>query len=205
MKIEEILCSWEKSIPIGDNTYFWDSLFNIYPRNCYIIDQYPMVVKDNDKFKQLEIFHAAVSSGEISIDIYKKEEDKLKNIMRKLWAYNLVEVETNLIEKCNSYILKAMDANRLDLVNELRNKVASDKITIDNVEYLDVLVELGARERVYSCFVFHNFKVIAVTNALDMPIFIADLRMKDLIEKIVTVEGLYLRPCIEEQRNMGID
>ena len=197
MTIEEVLCSWEKDIPIDGDSYFWETLLNLYSQSCYIIDQYPMVVKDNDKFKQLEIYHASVLTGEISIDIFEREENKLKNIMRKLWAYNLVEVETNLVEKSNRYLSQAIDVQKLEVVNDLKNKVTNNKVIIDNVEYLDALVELGARERVYSCFVFHNFKAIAVTNALDMPIFIADLKTKDLIERIVGVEGLYLRPCVE--------
>lgn len=198
MIIEEILCSWKKNILIDDDAYFWDILFKMYPQNCYVIDQYPMVVEDNEKYKQLEIFHAAVLNGEISVDIYKKEEDKLKNVMRKLWAYNLLKVETNIIEKSNSSVVQAINPQKLYLIDELKNRITNNDLTIDNVEYLDLLVELGARERVYSCFVFHDFKVIAVTNALDMPIFIADLNMKALIEKIVTTEGLYLRPYIEK-------
>lgn len=197
MMIKDILYKWGKNIPIDKEAYFWDELFKCYPQNFYVIDQYPVVIEDNNKYKQLEIYYDAVLNGEISIDVYKKEEDKLKNVMRKLWAYNFLEIETNLPEKNNNSIMKSIDHQKINLINTLKNKMAKGEDIIDSVELLDVLVELGARERVYSCFVFHDFKIIAVTNALDMPIFISDLSMKNLIEKIVTVEGLYLRPCVQ--------
>ena len=199
MLIKEILYRWNKNIQTDHDTYFWDELFKCYPENFYVIDQYPITIKDNNKYKQLEICYDAVLSGEISIDVYKNEENKLKNIMRKLWVYNLLEVETNLNEKDNSLFLKVIDSHKLDLIDDFKKKIIRGEEIIDLVELLDVLVELGARERVYSCFVFHDYKIIAVTNALDMPIFISDLSIKGLVERIVTAEGLYLRPCVQER------
>lgn len=152
-----------------------------------------MTVKDNNKYKQLEVFYDAVLSGVISVDAYKNEKNKLKNVMRKLWAYNVVEVQTNLNEIDNRLIMKAIEHQKNKLIIDLKQKLTRGEEVIDCIELLDVLVELGARERVYSCFVFYDYKLIAVTNALSMPIFISDLSMRGIVEKIVTTEGLYLR------------
>lgn len=193
MVVKEILSRWNKNIEFDDDTYFWDVLIKRYPQNSYIIDQYPMTVNDNNKYKQLEVFYDAVLSGDISVEVYKNEESKLKNVMRKLWAYNEVEVQTNLNEIDSRLVMKALDPQKSNLIIDLKQKLARGEEVIDCIELLDTLVELGARERVYSCFVFHDHKIIAVTNALSMPMFMSDLSIKGIVEKVVMAEGLYLR------------
>jgi hypothetical protein len=195
MEIIKILSSWNKNIKLDDDTFFWDELYKCYPQHFYVIDQYPMPIKDNSKFKQLDIFYDAISNDGIYIDVYKNVENKLKNVIRKLWAYNLVEVETNFNEKDKKLVMNVIDHPKKESIENLQKKIMNGSGIIDSVELLDVLVEMGARERAYSCFVFHDYRIIAVTNALDMPVFISDINMKGVVDKIVTTEGLYLRQC----------
>lgn len=190
MRIVDILREWH--INIRDEDYFLDKLYELYPENCYVIDRYPYIVRDNEKYKQVEIFYDGIAQNQNTFAAYKNEEEKLKQIMRKLWLYDIVEVETNLNAKKIANVKKAIEIENHDVLDTVRTK-SNGSWVIERVEELDLLVELGARERVCTSFIFRNFKMIITTNALDMFIFLADIQSKELMEKIVNIEGLYLR------------
>jgi hypothetical protein len=106
----------------------------------------------------------------------------------------LLEVETNLAYVEDEKITKVIDTSKMPFVNELRKMVGEKLFTVDNVNHLDTLLELGLRDRVHSCFVLSDMKIIAWTNGLIILLYMVNLDNKNLVEKIVCTEGMYLRP-----------
>lgn len=43
--------------------------------------------------------------------------------MRKLWAYNLVTVETKLAEESTSFVMQAINPQKRQLSEELKNRI----------------------------------------------------------------------------------
>ena len=193
MTLKELLNSWNV-IDISNDDFVFEHLCSTNPDNCYFIDHFPVRVENSEKYSQLEVFYDSVLNGDLCAETYNKEEEKIKNILKKLWAYSLVEVETNLAYVENEKILNVIDKNKIPFVDELRTMVGERLFTVDNVNHLDTLLELGLRDRVHSCFVLSDMKIIAWTNGLIMLLYIVNLKIMDLVEKIVCTEGMYLRP-----------
>lgn len=190
MNIGQILKDWN-GILIRDEDYFLEKIYELCPENCYVIDQYPFVVHNNEKYKQVEISYDRALRSQNTFAIYLKEEEKLKQVMKKLWLYDIVEVETNLNSQAITKLKRAIDTDKHELLEIMRKKYNGNWI-VEQVDEVDLLVELGARERACTSFVFRNLRIIITTNALDMSIFISDIQNKHILEKIVMTEGLYL-------------
>lgn len=195
MTLKDVINSWNKTNKFKDDDFMFEQLGSYNPDNCYFIDRFPMVVESNEKYSQLEIFYDAVLDGNLSAEMYHKEEEKMKNIIKKLWAYSLVKVETYLTyEEETGKIESIIKKNKIPLVNELKKIAGEDLFIVDDINYLDILLELGLRDRVHSVFIFSDMKIIAWTNGFEILLYMGDLKNKEMIEKIVCTEGMYLRP-----------
>ncbi len=193
MTLKELLNSWNV-IDILNDDFAFEHLCSTNPDNCYFIDRFPIQIENYDKYSQIEVFYDSVLNGDLCVEIYNKEEEKIKNIFKKLWVYSLLEVETNLAYVEDEKITKVIDTSKMPFVNELRKMVGEKLFTVDNVNHLDTLLELGLRDRVHSCFVLSDLKIIAWTNGLIILLYMVNLDNKNLVEKIVCTEGMYLRP-----------
>ena len=193
MTLKELLNSWNV-IDILNDDFAFEHLCSTIPDNCYFIDRFPIQIENSDKYSQIEVFYDSVLNGDLCVEIYNKEEEKIKNILKKLWVYSLLEVETNLAYVEDEKITKVIDTSKMPFVNELRKMVGEKLFTVDNVNHLDSLLELGLRDRVHSCFVLSDMKIIAWTNGLIILLYMVNLDNKNLVEKIVCTEGMYLRP-----------
>jgi|LSQX01.2.fsa_nt_gb hypothetical protein len=193
MTLKELLNSWNV-IDILNDDFAFEHLCSTNPDNCYFIDRFPIQIENSDKYSQIEVFYDSVLNGDLCVEIYNKEEEKIKNILKKLWVYSLLEVETNLAYVEDEKITKVIDTSKMPFVNELRKMVGEKLFTVDNVNHLDTLLELGLRDRVHSCFVLSDMKIIAWTNGLIILLYMVNLDNKNLVEKIVCTEGMYLRP-----------
>lgn len=191
--IEKVLNSWGKPINVQSETWHWDELVETDRDGLYIVDRFPLQVQSNEKYAQLDLYYDGVLRGEITRDEYLREELKLKRIFCKIWAFNTVELETNLREVDDSILTTVITKEQMQTVAALRAKLATGMREIDDVAEMEILIELGARERVHSTFVFQQFRMIAMTNDLAMPLFFADAEYKAITRTIVETEGLYLR------------
>ncbi|MGI6669645.1 MAG: hypothetical protein ACOX4M_09850 [Acetivibrionales bacterium] len=193
MTLKELLNSWNV-IDVPNDDFVFEQLCSTNPDNCFFIDRFPIRVESFNKYSQLEVFYDSVLNGDLCAEIYLKEEEKIKNILKKLWLYSFLEVETNLAFIEDEKITKVIDASKMPFVEELRKMAGEELFTVENVDHLDTLLELGLRDRVESCFVFSDLEIVAWINGLIVLLYMVNLEKKALVEKIVCTEGMYLRP-----------
>lgn len=193
MTLKELFNSWNVIDTSNDDLIF-DQLCSTNPGNCYFIDRFPVRVESFEKYSQLEVFYDSVLDGNLSEEIYLREEEKIKSILKKLWAYSSLEAKTDLAYVEDKKIINVIDAGKITFVEELRRMAEEELFVINNVNHLDTLIELGLRDRVYSCFAFSDLKIIAWIKGFTVLLYIVSLEKKDFIEKIVCTEGMYLRP-----------
>lgn len=165
--------------------------------HCYYIDRFPVVVESFDAYSQLEVYFDAVEQMKLSLELYQQEEQKLINVVKKLFVYNSpVFVETLLgdVDLEDQEFLKPNELNRLrELQQEV--KYSGGFLNLSKVNDLELFIKLGLRERVSSVLYLSNFKtIIWITSGLVIPAYIHDSKNKGLLQMICTTEGVYLRP-----------
>jgi len=173
-----------------------ENVLKNFPERCYDLDRFPLHIKNNAKYSQLEVYYdLAVRSKKYS-SIYMEEERKIKELFKKTWVYNSTFVYTDLSE-CNiRHLKKVVDPMKYECLKRLRRRLRYNKdsfITIDKSDDLEMLVELSLREKIWVIYVFSEFKVIVWRNDLSMPIYLGNSKYKELFQTMCTTEGLYLR------------
>jgi len=197
MEINNIFNEWGIHIPVDQDRF--EYLFLSEPENCFYIDRFPLLINDFGKFEQQEISYDKVVSHETPLDIFKAEEIKYVNIIKKLWLYNQIIVETNFLQ-VDDKTLKNYLENENDIIG-LRNilQQTQDNIVLENSNNLDLLVRLGTKEKVYSILVLLDFKMVVSLHSTCFLVYLKDISKVQLIKEIACTEGLYLRPYLKAQ------
>jgi cyclophilin family peptidyl-prolyl cis-trans isomerase len=165
MKIIETLISWGINIQKEDNIF--DFLTLNYPQQCFYIDRFPLLVENFEKYEKEELYYEKVINNEVSEEFFMIQESKFVNVMKKMWLYNEVLFQTELLEVPND---------------------------IKNGKQLDSLIKLAVRESAYSKMFFLDQKIIVIAYGMCFQVYLHDLSSLQFINTIVSTEGLYLRP-----------
>ena len=197
MRLKDILNSFTLNYPAEFNIF--ESIRNDFPDRCYYLDRFPLLITKPEIYNQVEVFFDGATNDNL-LKEYLAEETKIKYVIKKMWCYNNhVFVQTSLLQ--DSFLHKAISLNKKSTLSELKTELSKQDgdmlFELNNISYLDVLLELGLRERTSSIFIFTTFKTIVWTNDLVMPIYIGDDNYKPLVQEICTTEGVYLRPFKE--------
>jgi hypothetical protein len=130
---------------------------------------------------------------------YNELQEKITKILTKLWLYNDVYLNSELLFQDQA----AKKANKsspslYDKFQELRsNSNEFDTLKIVDLSQLNAILELSNNDIIDALFIFEQYQIILVSSWSCYFAFINDLSRLDSIEKIVNVEGLYLRRFIE--------
>lgn len=196
MNFEEIINMWGVNIKNDIDLFETFSLRN--PRHCYYIDRFPLRIKSFEKYEQEELYYQEVIDKKIDKDIFKKEEAKFINIIRKLWLYNQLYVQTNISEVSENSFSKTIEGNDTNLnYRSLKSTLINSKV-IKKVNYLDLLMKLSLRECVYSKLLFFEQEILLIAYGMCFQVYFHNLSTLEFVKKVVCTEGLYLRPYIEE-------
>jgi len=189
-----ILNDWGISTP--QDHWYPEYLQEHYPENFFFIDKFPFIVspKNARKFDQVDVFYQEVLQGKADNKDFVFVENKYIEVITKLWLYNDVFVEIDIsdvkIEKIEKQIDKSLHHCLKSLLKKY-TKTSCLKITKKNE--LKLLVQLACRDVFYVAFCFKNFQILAMSTFSCFALYINDLTKKSGVEKIVNVEGLYLR------------
>lgn len=188
--ILSILKKWGIDIPQGVD--YLDYLKQTNPNNFYFIDQCPFSV--GEKHSQIEMLFQEVLEGKISKSSFLSLEKKYRNILTKLWLYNDLLVESNILDIKVKNKSKKIDKQYLKLFPKLYDMFTkSDFINILEREQLELLVQLGVRDIIYAAFYFKDYELIIVPSWSCFVAYFNDLSKIEIVKEIVTTEGLYLR------------
>lgn len=193
MKIEEIMM--ELIGNYNNDCDDFELLTSLAPENCYYIDRFPLIVKSFEKYQQVELYYKKAINDNTLIESFRIEELKFVNVIKKLWLYSDLIVQSNLLEESYGTINSILEGSSEYIAN-LKNMENSedDAITIENVNHLDLIVKLAIREIVFSKLLFVDLKILIIAYGLCFQVYIHDLNKLQFLNKIISTEGLYLRP-----------
>lgn len=189
-----IFSKWGIDIP--EDTDYIEYLQNHYPHNVYFIDQTPF--SSDEKHLQIELLFQEVLEGKVQKSKFEIYENKFTNILSILWLYNDVLSSSNIYNVKIKGKHKKIEKILLRNYSQLKkNFKTSSILKINNLKDLELLVQLGLRNLVFTEFYFSGYEVLVVPSWSCFIIYCHNLENIKNIEKIVNVQGLFLRPCKE--------
>lgn len=198
MDIYEVLNDWGINMPNAEHLPYEciAYLCNNNSENIYYIDKFPLPVEEEnyEKLDQMDICYQQIVQGEVSKDDFLQIETKYRNTMNKLWLYNKTFTEfvlPDLYFEKPSVVIDKEYKNFLSLLDD--NNKKSQLFEVKQKEELEFWVQIGVRDVVGTAFYLENYKSIIVPSWSCFTIYLHDTKFYQIIEDIVTSEGLFLR------------
>ena len=190
-----ILEKWGIKVP--QENYYIEYLSDCYPDKIMYIDQCPFSV--GDKHSQVDIFFQEVLDGTLEKGKFMHLEVKYRNILTKLWLYNNVFAESNIANVNIKNRLKVIDKQYLNLYPKLFSKFTKSSFVniVDKVD-LELLIQLGARDIINAAFYFEEYELLIIPSWSCLIVYFNNLNKVNIVEKIINIEGLYLRSSISD-------
>lgn len=174
---------------------------NTYPEKVYLIDSFPTPMR-YPASEILEIYYDHNQEGPISDKYYLQHEERFIEVIKRLWAMSPVLIQTNLHTLLDfvgtpiEELQKNLTTLESNLLNEIIKKTKPDQdniITFNEFKEIKLITQMSLREKISSCFVFPDIKVIIWANSLALKSYVVEKSNKDLLQTICTTHGLYLR------------
>jgi len=183
MKYEQIMLNWGVSFP--DDSFIPEYLTNSYPNKCFFVDSLPTTVHKEylSKFDQVEVVQ------------YNDLQEKIAKIMLKLWLYNDVYFKSELLFQNQAETkARSLSPRIYDELRKLKSySIKTETLKIVDISQLNLILDLCDNDIIDALFIFQQYQIILVPSWSCYFAFINDLSRLNAIEKIINVEGLYLR------------
>lgn len=170
-----------------------------YLLNCpesYNLDIFPFVIKNHNKYRQVEIFYQKCLDGDLSKHVYENIEYKYHQFMKTLWLYNEVYVQTAINK--NDFKISYYAKKNKSKFSKSKNFLLDMFENFHNVKLIDSVVDLesllfiATREISPVLFYFLDFKVIVYLNACNGIVYFADKSINDKVFDVAKINQLYL-------------
>lgn len=174
---------------------------NTCPEKVYLIDSFPVPIR-YPASEVLEIYYDHKQEGPIKDGYYLQQEERFMEIMKRLWAISPVFIQTDLHTRLDfikvpiEELKKNLTDHEANLLNGIIKKTKQHQdnlVAFEQFEEINLITQMSLREKISSCLVFPDIRVIIWTNSLAFKIYIYEKSNKDLIQTICTTHGLYLR------------
>lgn len=173
------------------DVYLPDLLMEAEPLNCFYVDTLPISVceKNAEKLDQL--------------DVYLKDELHAKTsiLLKKLWLYNDTFLKSDLlVEFFNSNNDFKTDKIIVKNIKDFFPKQnIKSVLRLSDLKQLDLILQLSFEDKIDLMLIFNQFQLILIASWSCLFAFFNDLSNKELVEKMINLEGLYLRPFVIEK------
>ena len=159
-------------------------LLKNYPSKCFYVDFFPEVINKENAYKH----------DQIEEKVYNLEYDRMYNVLLKLWVYDNLYFESELL----SSIM------RLKKNFFLRRKLLKNLITncIEKEDTLRTLMNLNRNDIIDIALAFEKNHIIIVPSWSCFFLFVEDDLSLSLIRDVLATEGLCLRKA-SENRDTG--
>ena len=190
MNLEELLIEFHISLNKEKD------IFQIFDSgDTYVIDTFPEIILDNEKYKQAEIFYQKVLDKELKRSDFEAVENQFINIVKTLWLYNDVDVKIICFDniKKNYYYKKIRGIFRKDIkkITDVINN-EDELYRVEDIKLLEKLCKLAIRDIAPVLFVFNSSKVLMLLNDCHAQVIVSEKQSFESIHKIVFNNHLYI-------------
>lgn len=154
-------------------------LLKNYPSKCFYVDFFPEVINKENAYKH----------DQIEEKVYNLEYDRMYNVLLKLWVYDNLYFESELLH--DNVSLK-----KVPLLQTFKRLKLSKKLNtalIDNEKNLYSLMNLSRKNVIDLVFVFEELHIVIVPFWACFFMFIENDYKSSFIKEIVNLEGLHIR------------
>ena len=179
----------------ADKEEFLKYLYNNKSDNIYHIDRFPMLIKNTDKFDQMNMLYQEVLGSKNAKKVFLDIEVKYRNFMNKLWIYNDVLVDFLKPSGLYAPLSKIVEKKYKKYLNILENKNHNGKMfKFTEKNELEFWVQVAMRDAIDVTFYLKNYQIIIIPNYdFIFDIYLNDKEHYQIIRDIAISEGLFLR------------
>lgn len=183
MNSNQIFKNW--GLNIQNAGYLPEYLIGILPSKCYFIDSLPLHVDSVN----------AIKFDQVEETLIEQSHKKILNIATKLWLYNDVYFESDLFyhDKTLKKIQKIIPEKCKTFHEILAASPPKKNISIFDLNQLDFIIELAQKDIIDITLFFYQYQTMIIPTWSCYFMFINNCNNINVIEKIVNVEGMYLR------------
>ena len=169
---QNILSKWGEVGDVLNSDDMFESYASKYPERHLIVDIYPYVVKDMDKYYHNSFFYRKYKDREIKKREYLIEELKFVNFIKILWLYNTVTFCCDLQD--SSYFLKGLRTKRY-----FSKKISNCKYSsVQDFNLLEKALRLALREAGFLWIYFEEWDILTIINDFSISILLRDEKTK---------------------------
>lgn len=167
-----------------------------YCKTRKVVDIFPFLIKDGEKFDQLSVTYQKVLDREIQIQQFELFENKFISMVLNLWSVNTSYVMICPGTAFNKSIVIRRSKNRLRAF--LHSNCKFDRLTeIQSASLMTDLVRIATREAGEVRCIFLEQRIILRISGLCALVSTEDEDMDSIIQTIVNGNQLFLREIQE--------
>lgn len=180
-----------------DLSVIMDLLEKNSSENMFIIDSFPYPLR-YPASETLEIFFVGSDEDLIRNQEYLKEEQKFKEVFKRLWGMSSVFVQSDILSIDINENEIGLNRQQLIAYSSLIEKIkTSDEGVLvglnDHYDIIEMCTLLSLRGETSTFFVYPDIQTILFVNSLACQVYIGIEKIKNDINLICTTHGLYLR------------
>lgn len=156
-----------------------------HPDNHIVVDIFPYVIENPNKYHQVEVFYEKWISKKNSRKNYLAYEKRYIDFLKTIWLYNQTD-----LRHCLSFDKRFWKGHP----KKTHNKSRLDKCKKTNIydwSTIEVAVSLALREAGFLWLYFQEWEIIAVLHDFSVQMLVKDRKTLQLIEPIIANCRLY--------------
>ncbi|GEC93893.1 MULTISPECIES: hypothetical protein [Brevibacillus] len=159
--------------------------------NRFLIDRFPVPLR-YPLSDELEIFYDDCKEEMSKYSYYLQEEQRFIKTIQQLWTLSSAIATSNLSDRDIDRLKDIVDDHN-SLLETYENASKKPMFEIDSNRKMELLTRLSLREKIHTCFIFPEIKLIVRSNGLIFELYLGDQSKKELVQLICSTHGLYLR------------
>ena len=160
-----------------------------FPSKSVIVDIFPSIIADVDKYYQVSVFYRKWVDGEISKTTFLRHENNYVNFVKELWLYNTVDICYDL--SFSNYFKKG--EKRLKLFSKGKSTKAV-KRDVKDWNTIEEVVRLALREAGFLWMYCKQLEMVVVVCDFSIQLLTKEEQSIQTICPTVVGNSLFMRP-----------
>ncbi len=172
-------------------------LEDIYNSNeSLYLSQFPMYIKDTQKYNSLEIYYQKYLDGNLSKEDFLKCENNFNKVLQTHWLYDEVFATIYIDEFDYKHSLYyKMNRSELNKQHEFISRIINNNkslYNIDDISKLSAVLKIATRDIAPIMLYFKKFNAFLTLNGCSGIIYTQNEKFIELLKLVATTNRLYI-------------
>lgn len=182
--ISNIIMSWDD----GLKEYDIETYMKKFPNRHSVIDIFPYVISDSNKYDNVSVFYQKFLDGDIDKKEYFKYEERFINFIKLVWLYNDIDICYNFY--LNRRFKKGF--SRYKVLPKL--KIGSDTLLkVDDFRVIQESLLFSLREAGFLWMYLRDWDMIMMVHGFNIVTIVKEAETLNYIHPLLLQNSLYCR------------